>query len=207
MGGQVSPRGWDSNCNCLLSHLLQSHEITSRLCYCGNQCPNDVWAAVAKHTGLFSTPLPCLMVHCSLLTLYRCDDTTDSTSQTFYVGGINAFSQLQNASGHGNFVGMIRNLFVGSMLVNLGSPVREENTVHGALFTSKPVCGSEMTCDGPYHSGCLDYDFESHCICSGGFNSHACNKQESKCIPTFGSTLQLTFLACTANYLLCNHLL
>jgi hypothetical protein len=120
------------------------------------------------------------MGHCSLLTLYRCDDTTDSTLQTFYVGGIDAFSHLQNASKYGSFVGVIRNLFIGSVLVDLASPVREENTVHGVLFTSQPKCGgSEMTCSGPHHSGCLDYDFESHCICSGGFNSHTCTTEEN----------------------------
>ena len=135
------------------------------------------------------------MGHCSLLTLYRCDDTTDSTSQTFYVGGIDAFSHLQNASKYGSFVGVIRNLFIGSVLVDLASPVREENTVHGVLFTSQPKCGgSEMTCSGPHHSGCLDYDFESHCICSGGFNSHTCTTEESKQVFTFGCPLHCSYI-------------
>ena len=105
----------------------------------------------------------------------------DSTSQTFYVGGINAFSHLQNASEYSDFVGTIRNVVIDSTLIDLASPVREENTVQGALFTSEPKCGGmEMTCSGPHFSGCLDYDFESHCICSGGFNSHACTRKESK---------------------------
>ena len=139
------------------------------------------------------------MGHCSLLTLYRCDDTTDSTSQTFYVGGINAFSHLQNASKYGGFVGVIRNLFIGSVLVDLASPVRGENTVHGVLFTSQPKCGgSEMTCSGPHHSGCLDYDFESHCICSGGFNSHTCTTEESKQVSPLFLHYTLAYILLTA---------
>ena len=141
------------------------------------------------------------MGHCSLLTLYRCDDTVDSTAQTFYIGGIDAFSNLQNASEYGSFVGMIRNLFISSVLVDLSSPVREENTVHGALFTSQPKCGGpEMPCSELHHSGCLDYDFESHCICSGGFNSQSCTNEESKHVFLCPSYNPLTLQFCIKTY-------
>ena len=109
--------------------------------------------------------------------------------QTFYLGGIDAFSQFENASDYSNFIGTIRNVVIGSVLVDLASPLREENVIRGVLFPSEPKCGAtEMTCSEPYHSGCLDYDFESHCICSGGFNSDACAKKESKLGLKLGST-------------------
>ena len=92
------------------------------------------------------------------------------------------FSQFPNASvNSGDFVGTIRNLVVDSVQVDLRSPIREENTAHGALFPTEPMCGElEMRCSGPHYTGCLDYDTESHCICAGGFNTEACDKEESK---------------------------
>ena len=126
------------------------------------------------------------MGHFVLLTLCRCDDS-GSNIQTFYVGGIDAFSHLQNISEYSDFVGTIRNVVIGSVLVDLTAPLREENTISGALFATGPKCGAEeMTCSEPHHSGCLDYDFESHCICSGGFSSDTCAKRESKYELLFG---------------------
>ena len=92
------------------------------------------------------------------------------------------FSHFDNSSGNSDFVGIIRNLIIDGMQVDLASPLREENTARGVLFTSEPKCEElEMVCNGPHYTGCLDYDMESHCICAGGFNTEACDKEESKC--------------------------
>ena len=93
------------------------------------------------------------------------------------------FSHSDNSTGNdGDFVGIIRNLIIDGTQVDLASPVREENTARGALFTSEAKCEElEMVCGGPHYTGCLDYDMESHCICVGGFNTEACNKEDGKC--------------------------
>lgn len=95
------------------------------------------------------------------------------------MGGIDIFSS-ENANWNGDFVGIIRNLVIDSVQVDLAFPTREENTVRGALVSSEPKCGDlEMSCSGARFAGCLDYDMESHCVCAGGFNTD-CNDEASK---------------------------
>lgn len=135
---------------------------------------------VAMYTTPLTAPLSCSTGHNLTSTMCRCDSTY-SNGQTFFVGGIDLFSDYHNASWNNDFVGIIRNLVIDSVQVDLASPIREENTARGILFPSEPKCGElEMTCSGPHYTGCLDYDMESHCICAGGFNTDTCKEEESK---------------------------
>ena len=131
-------------------------------------------------------------IHCSIdlsnkppsnLFTYRCD--SDTLDHTFFLGGIDVFSHshqnLSGLSGNTDFVGTIRNVIIDSVRVDMAFPLREVNTVRGILFTSEPMCSDmEVVCSGPHYAGCLDYDLESHCICSGGFNPGTCDEEKSK---------------------------
>lgn len=95
------------------------------------------------------------------------------------MGGIDVFS-FESANQNSDFVGIIRNLVIDSVQVDLASPTREKNTARGMLFSSDPKCGDlEMSCNGARFMGCLDYDMESHCVCAGGFNTD-CEDETSK---------------------------
>ena len=101
------------------------------------------------------------------------------TDQTFYVGGIDLFSDLDNFTGINDFVGVIKNLIFDSTQVDLSSPIRKENTERGIVLSNKCEA-SDMTCSGPHYTGCLDYDTESHCICAGGFSTETCKEEASE---------------------------
>lgn len=98
------------------------------------------------------------------------------------MGGVDVFSHLENSSGVADFVGIMRNLVVDLEQVDLACPTQEENTVRGVVYPAQPTCGSSgMTCGGPHYTGCLDYDVESHCVCTGGFDYQTCQEDNSKC--------------------------
>ena len=134
---------------------------------------------VAIYTAQFTGPLLC---PCNTDPLCRCD--ADLSGHHFFVGGIDIFSHTHNnLSESFDFIGNIKNLVIDSVRVDMASPVREVNTLRGVVFTSEPKCGEmEVECSGPHYAGCLDYDLDSHCICSGGFKSDTCNKEKSKCV-------------------------
>ena len=136
-----------------------------------------MWASTALYTATLTGTLS--TVHHLISNLCRCGNP--SNDKSFFVGGINVLFQFQNVSESSDFVGTIRNLVIDSVQIDLSSPIREENTVPGTLFTSEPKCEEmEAVCSGPHYTGCLDYDTESRCICVGGFNSRACSEEKSK---------------------------
>ena len=117
-----------------------------------------------------------------------------SVDQTLFVGGINLFSQSVNSSSAADFVGIIRNIVIDSVQWDLSCPSQEENTVLGVVYPSQPTCGTaSLTCSGPHYTGCLDYDVESRCVCTGGFSPESCREEKSECIfPSLFSTISHT---------------
>ena len=116
------------------------------------------------------------------------------------MGGVDVFSHLDNSSSVADFVGIIRNLIVDSVQVDLACPSREENTARGAVYPAQPTCGSsDMLCSDPHYTDCLDYDVESHCVCAGGFDYQTCKEDESE----YGCAPVGPFLPPVYMYVLC----